>query len=278
MSTAEVLTLTNDEYHGDHSAVSNSAKEVFRRDRLAYYCQYVTGSMPKPEQTESQALGEFVHMSLLEPERFVNELVVPPKFDRRTTVGKQGFAAFASENAGKKFIDPETYATVKVIREAALANKAIRTLLERDGEREHTISWICPDTWLPLKSRRDLVFSDLIADIKTTQELTQESFSRSIARYGYGRQGAFYVNGEWHFSGEFKPFTFIALCTKQPYGVGLFTITDDWLRLAHLQNQTILKDMRRCQDNPELYFPEYTRQAVPIELPHHANFEIELEI
>ena len=77
MSTAEVLTLTNEQYHGDHSAVSNSAKEVFRRDRLAYYCQYVTGSMPKPEQTESQALGEFVHMSLLEPERFVNEIVVP---------------------------------------------------------------------------------------------------------------------------------------------------------------------------------------------------------
>lgn len=276
-SEAEVLTLTNEQYHADSSSISNSSKEVFRKDRLAYYAQYVTGSMPRPEQTPAQELGEFVHMALLEPERFVNETVVPPKFDRRTKDGKAGFAAFAQECAGKRFIDAETDATVKIVREAAYANKEIRTILERDGLREHTISWICSDTWLSLKSRRDLVFPDEICDLKTCDRLTAESFAASMARFGYPRQAAFYIDGEAHLTGEIKPFTFIALCTKQPYGVGLFTVPQDWLDLAQLQNQAILNQMRECRENPELYYPEYSRRRVPAEIPAYAQYEVELD-
>lgn len=276
-SSATVWECSNEDYHADRSAVSNSSKEAFRKDRYAYYCQYVTGTLKPSEATEARLLGSHIHAALLEPDRYVNDYIVPPKFDRRTTVGKQGFAEFAREHAGKQFIDADLAATVSCVREAAMANKQIRALLEADGLREHTINWLCPDTWMPLKSRRDLVLPSLIADIKSCNELTEESFPKTIIKNGYGRQGAFYQQGELHFSGEKKPFVFIALCTKPPYGVGLFTLREDWIRLARIQNKTILRQMHQCQLNPDLYIPEYAKRVLAVDLPEWANYEVELD-
>lgn len=279
MSTAEVLMLTNDEYHQQHPGISNSAKECFRQSRELYRAQYIDKSIPWPEPTEAMLLGTAIHAAILEPDWFKANYVVRPKCDRRTTAGKADSAAWDAENGGKTCIDLESMQTVNAVREAAMANRIVRTILEETPPemREHTISWTDAETGLECKSRRDIAHKNMLADLKTFgTPMSAAAVAKRVASLGYHRQAAFYLSGEFAFSsGDDKPFVFMFLGTKPPYSVGVFDIDCDDIAFGHKQNMETLAEMERCRAYPLLYTPYYTTEIQTLCLPKWTRYEDE---
>ena len=85
-------TLTNAQYHA-LASVSHSSLECFRRSKRTYRAKYIDKTLVH-EQTPAMQLGSLVHAMVLEPHKVSDLYVVPPKCDRRTTVGKQAYADF----------------------------------------------------------------------------------------------------------------------------------------------------------------------------------------
>lgn len=277
MSASE-LHCTNEEYHADFSKVSHSSKEIFRESRELYRAMFIDGTLERPEPTEAMLLGTAIHAAILEPDWFKANYVVRPKYDRRTTVGKADSAAWDAENGGKICIDLDSMQTVNAVREAAMANRIVRTIIEETPPemREHTIAWLCQETGLECKSRRDLNHGNMLADLKSfAMPMSASAAARRVASLGYQRQAAFYRYGEQQFSGELKPFVFIFLGTKPPYSVGLFDIHDDDLNYADKQNRDTLAEMARCRENSELYTPEYATTIYNLVLPKFTRYEDE---
>lgn len=276
MSTAEVLNVTNSEYHAATDRVSHSAKECFRRSREAYRAQYIDKTIPWPEPTEAMLLGTAIHAALLEPEWFATNYVASAKFDRRTNAGKAAAAEYAEQNAGKIIMDIEAWLTVNAVREAAMANRIVRTILEETPPemREHTLAWDCPETGVPCKCRRDINHPNMQADLKSLAiPMSASAVARRVAEFGYQRQGAFYRVGEKMFTGDDKPFVFIFLGTKPPYSVGVFDIDADDLEFAHKQNMETLAEMERCRAYPLLYTPAYATEIQTLCLPKWTRYE-----
>lgn len=294
--TAEVLSLSNDEYHRQHPATSNSGKECFRDSRETFKAQYIDHSIPWPEPTDDKQLGTHCHTALLEPDVFANRGTTKPNIEvpecapdgkkwykRKGSDHEKWWAEFdqkrdqqlsdwRAENVGKYQISDKHLAIAMEVRKAALANRVIRTLLEETSpeNREHTIRWRCSYTGLDLKSRRDLNHPELIGDFKTIGvTLSAASAARRIANMGYMRQADFYTMGEQAFTGSDKPFVFIFLSTKPPYAVGLFDIDDEDLAYARKQNLETLAAMKLCQENPAYYTPEYATSIYRLVLPKH---------
>jgi exodeoxyribonuclease VIII len=223
-------------------------------------------------------LGTLVHMAILEPEAFRLGCVRSEKFDRRTREGKLDAASFERMHEGKMIVDPETYDAALAVRESALKNRIVRTLVEETPPelREHTIAWDCHETGLPCKSRRDLNHRNLLGDLKTLSlPMSASAAAKRIASLGYHRQAAFYRYGEQQFSGELKPFVFIFLGTKPPYSVGLFDIDADDLNFADKQNMETLAAMASCRADAERYVPDYANQICTVCLPKWARYEDE---
>lgn len=280
-SKCEVWNCSNDDYHSRTDFISHSSKEVFRESRETYRALFVDKTMERPEPTEAMALGTAIHAAILEPDWFAANYVVRPKYDRRTTAGKADSAAWDAENGGKTCIDLESMQTVNAVREAAMSNRIVRTIVEETPPemREHSIAWNDPETGLDCKSRRDLAHDKMTCDLKSfAVPMSAAAVAKRVAGFGYARQGAFYRVGEQQFSGELKPFVFIFLGTKPPYSVGLFDIHEDDLNYADQQNNETLAAMARCRDNPALYTPEYATTIYNLVLPKWTRYADEYGI
>lgn len=73
---AEHVEMSAEEYHS-HPAVSHGKLEDFRESRRLYEGRYVTGTIPPKTITDAMQFGTWVHMRLLEPDRY-KSLLAPP--------------------------------------------------------------------------------------------------------------------------------------------------------------------------------------------------------
>lgn len=298
--TSAAVSMTNEDYHRDYSRDSNSSKELYRESRETYEAIRVLGTMEPPPPTDDMILGTHCHTALLEPDVFANRATQMPNIevpelapDGKKWLRRKGsdhekwwaefeekrerqLADWRAENVGKYEISDKHLATATAVREAALANEVIRSLIEETPphRREHTVVWDCCETGLPLKSRRDIYHDRLICDIKTIGvTLSAASVARRIASLGYHRQADFYTMGEQAFSGENRAFVFLFLSTKPPYSVGLFDIDGDDLAFARKQNLETLAAMERCRRDPSQYKPDYAKGIFTVTLPGWAKHE-----
>lgn len=176
------------------------------------------------EPTDAMALGTLIHLAVLEPARFAAETVVAPKFDRRTTVGKQAAAAFEAEHAGKLVIAADDHDTACRVADAVQAHPAARALLT-DGKPEVSLFWSDPDTGAPCRARLDWLRPDHgIVDLKSTEDASPAGFARAVARFGYVTQQAHYLSGAGLVLGDIPYMAFVAVEKEPPYAVGVYTL------------------------------------------------------
>ena len=91
------IDMPADEYHSDPAVVGHSALVSLLHSPKHYYADLQRGRKVTP----AMEFGTAFHTQVLEPERFAVEFVVKPKFDLRTTVGKENSAAWDAENPGE---------------------------------------------------------------------------------------------------------------------------------------------------------------------------------
>jgi exodeoxyribonuclease VIII len=223
------------------------------------------------EDNEAFRLGRAIHAAVLEPDSFNAQfLALPPDLDRRTTKGKELYAALLADNADKTILKADEFNRALEIASSVRSNVHANQLL--DGAHvELSCDWVDPGTEVKCKARIDAYNEGMavVVDIKTTTDASRSGFPRKLFSYGYHRQAAWYLDA-LHAHGEAaKHFVFIAVEKEPPYCVGLYRLTDETLKLSRAENDALLRRYAECLSTDT--WPGYTTGIEDISLPDYAT-------
>lgn len=218
------------------------------------------------EQTVAMVLGSAVHCLCLEPMLFEQQYAVAPEVDRRTKAGKEQWASFEAEHRSKNILTAEQSALAHGIAASVLDGKT-GNLLGLCDEREITLTWEDPITGLQCKARLDAVdmVNGLAVDIKTTEDASPQSFSRTVYNYLYHGQAAFYLEGLRQNGFMISRFIFLVVEKKPPFAKALYLCSDELLASGRILFQGCLNKHAECLAANE--WPGYPETIHTLDLP-----------
>lgn len=238
--------MTEREYRA-HPAISRS--ELWRIHESPEKFQFFRDNPPAP--TPSLLFGQVVHKLLLEPETFDRDFVVAPAIDRRTSAGKEVYAAFSASVGDRAIITQDDYSKAAMMAQKCLKEPMVRKLL--DGQRETPFFWTDPDTGEVCKCRVDCLTTldsgPVIVDYKTASSAATDVFNHSIYKYGYHFQAAMYSTGVMEALGltERPGFVFVVQEKAPPYSVNIISVPPE-VMLAGLDTyRELLGRYHECQ-------------------------------
>lgn len=267
-SPDEWEALDNAEYHR-HSAVSKSHLDLVARSPLHYWARYVDPNRVEPEPTPAMLLGTAVHTHILEPDEWAARYVAGPEaLDRRTKAGKEAWAAFEADAAGRTVISRNDADLVLAMGRAVRNHPAASMLLQLLGAAETTWMWHDAATGLQCKCRPDWLTTDvsLIVDLKTTEDASPAGFRKSIANFRYHVQAAWYLDGVERATGR-RPEQFLFICVEKraPYACAVYAADAEMIDAGAKQARLDLDTLAVCKAADA--WPGYSDQIEPISLP-----------
>jgi len=259
--------MDNADYHR-HSAVSKSHLDLVARSPLHYWARYVDPNRVESEPTAAMLLGTAVHTHILEPDEWTARYIAGPEaLDRRTKAGKEAWAAFEADAAGRTVISRNDADLVLAMGRAVRNHPAAAMLLKLPGKAETTHMWIDEATGLQCKCRPDWLTTDgsLIVDLKTTEDASP-GFRKSIANFRYHVQAAWYLDGVEHATGR-RPEQFLFVCVEKraPYACAVYAADAEMIDAGAKQARLDLDTLAVCKAADA--WPGYSDQIEPISLP-----------
>lgn len=258
-------------YHGWTELMSNSLLGHLKRSPA----HYVYARDNPPEPTPAMRLGQIIHRAVLEPDLYFDTVAVSPRVDRRTKAGKEAMEAFEQESAGMLIVSEEENLLCVAVHEAIMATDTARILIDKPGRTELTAIWE-HEIGVSCRNRFDKVLAegDLIIDLKTCMDASPVEFRRSVARYGYYRQAAFYLDGFAAATGRTPAgFVFLAVEKSPPYGVGIYCLNESGIDAGRIEYERLLADYARCLADDK--WPCYPDEVQTLELPAWVEYDIE---
>jgi hypothetical protein len=258
--------ISFDEYLAADGVNATALKHVTRSP-----AHYVASLLDPKTPTPALEFGKLLHYAVLEPQLFLANCKVKPKFDRRTKAGKEGDAEFTAAIAPTDIVVPEELEEkLKRICDRVYKHPAIRRLLEK-GTREGTFWWTDKRTGLLCKGRPDFASATgILVDLKSTGDAREDAFSKAIWDYRYDIQAAHYTSGA-DACGIARPdaYAFIAIEKEPPYELCIYTAGVTILSMGNQWRNKAMDTYKRCVDSGE--WPGYPRLAKPIGLPMWAK-------
>lgn len=157
-------------------------------------------AMQPPEINYAFALGDAVHIAVLEPDRFDKERGVEEFFQYSPTKGLDSKAAREAFEAdpSKPLVTPELISKARYMRDAILRHRLAKKLLSAKADTELSgFAWD-PDAQIIRKIRIDYrpQKGNYLVDIKTCEGVAEHKFWGSVKKYKYGAKAAFYLDTE----------------------------------------------------------------------------------
>jgi hypothetical protein len=266
-------------------AVSNSRLNLMARSPAHYNAGF------QGEPTPAMSFGTLVHDGVLEPLSIIQRNVFEPDWslDERNTTsdGARSFssatkfvreqkAKFRELHRDKKIVSESDYNKMVGIA-TTLSNCEVMRGLMSAGKPEVSIVFDDPETGLRCKSRCDWLRvgkgGSVLLDLKTTADASE--FERSILKYGYSRQLAFYRRAVELSTGERPAVWICAIETQSPFGHRVATLAAETLAIGEHELDELLQRVAECQASdtwpgyahPDAWrLPEWYRRSQPVEL------------
>lgn len=268
--------LDSDAYRAAEG-LSHSESKTLRRSPF----HFKRLSEPRPPElvkapSPQMFVGTLAHCALLEPLEFDKRYVVLPPLNKNSTAYKELAAACIASGG-----EPIT----QLQRDIAFAQAAsVRELPEVAGlldgcACEVSAWWQCPRTGVLCKARPDLVkrfppgalpeypqgFA-VLADLKTTEDASEEAFRRSVAEFSYFTQADHYSEGYALAAGvPVAAFMFVVVEREFPYACAAYTLDEQAMAVARDINDAARSTFARCTALGQ--WPGYPRESREISLP-----------
>lgn len=204
---------------------------------LSYAARSMAHYRYAPPQEPSQAMrfGSLVHCGKLEPAAIGTRYAVMPDFAeeirkedgsrysnvRATKAYKEAVAAWRKTIGDRQECSPEELEVMLGIVQSLVMHDQSRLWLCSEGPCEVSIVWDDPSTGIRCKGRIDKLCvvnnTPLLVDLKTTRDASD--FERSIARFAYHRQAAFYGDGLTALTASDNRFALVIVEKEKPFGV-----------------------------------------------------------
>ena len=261
--------MENAEYHALTSVVSKSHLDLVARSPLHYWARYVDPKRVEPEPTAAMLLGTAVHTLVLETDQFAERYVAAPEgIDRRYKAGKELFAEWEAQAAGRTVLTKADADLIQAMGRAVHGHPAAAYLLGLPGKAETTHMWTDEATGLECKCRPDWLVDDgsMIVDLKTTEDASPAGFAKSIAAWRYHCQASWYLDGIQKSTGR-RPEQFIFICVekKAPHAVAVYAADAEMVAAGQVTAARDMLLLAECRDAD--YWPAYSDQIETISLP-----------
>lgn len=259
-------------------AMNCSALKDFSRSPLHFWEKNLNPNREPEEPSPALRLGSAVHCYALEGlEQYEREFVVAPNVDRRFKVGKAAWAEFLAGIADREctVLEEDEDRLVRRIGEAVLSHEIGGNLIRGfEGAAEETIQWIDEETGVACKGRLDRIVTidgqPWIVDLKTTEDARSDEFAKSLARFSYHWQAAFYLDGVrasgcW---GDPGGFLFVCVEKKPPHAVAIYSASEAAVHYGREGYRAALRRYLLCAETNE--WPGYAPEVTEIDLPRWA--------
>jgi exodeoxyribonuclease VIII len=221
---------------------------------------YLTAKTAEKESTDSQLFGTLLHLAALEPDRLATSHVVRPDgMDFRSSAGKAWKAAQTLP-----IIDSDQSEGLRLAAEA-IQRHSIASRFVNESQKEVSVFKLHEPSGLLRKGRIDCLLVDdsgftTVADIKTTDDASTEGFARQIAKWGYHRQAAYYLD---LVGASF--FCFIAIEKVAPYAVNVLCLDAEGLAIGRATYERELAILASCRASGQ--WPAYSDDIETISVP-----------
>jgi hypothetical protein len=234
---------SNNEYHSNSIKGSSFYKKANQKTLLHALTEKVD------EDKKSLIVGGALHCAIFEPERFAQEYVVSPKFDRRTKEGKAAAEAFEMASEGKIVLETEWMNDIKSMKDAVLTHPIAYEMLT-GGEAEYSYYAQDPETGVEMKCRPDYHNGGALIDLKSSMDASYEGFARQIGNLGYHIQAAFYLD-TFNQSQEtnYKEFFFVVVENKAPFAVAVYRLDETQIEAGRVAYKRIMKKYKEFLDS-----------------------------
>jgi len=267
------LDIPSHEYHAIN-AVSSHRLSLLKRSPAHLLHEIL---FPTP-QTEAMKLGEAVHCAILEPDLFPDRYCPAPKVDRRTKAGKEIYENFLQENVGRVVLKHDEFLSCCAMSGKVNGHSVASKLIDRADMKEVSGFFNDPVTGLFCRMRADAICKSIgtIVDLKTTQNASPSEFERSIFKFGYHRQGAFYIDAAQVLGLKIDHYAIIAVESEAPHCVAVYRLKNDVIELGRRENIALMEVWKKCADADE--WPAYPELVTDIGIPAWAKNQTEKEL
>jgi hypothetical protein len=202
------------------------------------YEAYVLGLRSSP--TPAMLRGTLIHCLALEPEEFDNRYVVAPEINRRTKAGKAEWQELVEYAGNRAVVNQDDYLEAVDCQMALQEHPWFGLRLSRDGaETEKELHAVIDD--VKVRGKLDLLVDNCVVDLKTTSDASPDSFRRSIHRYMYQAQLAFYAD----LAGAEKAYI-VAIETTGTHQVAVYELGEDTLNEGRAIYRAGLSKYQEC--------------------------------
>jgi hypothetical protein len=249
-------------YHS-WQAVSNSGLGQWAKSpkHLEAFLKGALGNTDSPRL----AFGRAVHVAVLQPHLFNRFFAVGPTNGRT----KEGRARLKEiRESGRTALYADQWDAIRAIRENIYGHPRMQAIVSSDSKTEVSITWVDKETGVKCKTRLDLlspVAGGIVADLKTTQDASRDAFMKSIARYGYYRQGAFNLRGCQAVGLDIAHWMLLAIETEAPHMPALYRLRDEAILAGDEEIGRALRGIRDCFKSG--VWPGYGDTVNEIDLP-----------
>ena len=261
--------ISNEDYHRG-PGISKSGLDLINRSP-AHYQEY--RRHPRPA-TPAMALGTAVHAAILEPDDFAARFRPDPAPGSYSKAAKEERAAMEAEgfvivhtakDAGHW--EKDDWRAVHAMRDAVMTHPIASILLDPDqGQAEQTAFWIDRDTGRLCKARPDFLNDghNLCVDLKTTEDASYTEFQRSVFKWRYHVQAAYYSHGLTRVDRPVRDFVFVAIEKSPPFCIGCYALIYEAKRVGWIQAEHDLRTYDACMRSNE--WPGYAQEIRELDL------------
>jgi hypothetical protein len=262
-----------EQYHADPSTVSKSGLDLIARTPLHYWAAHLDPDRPEREDTPAFVEGRAVHALALEGrEVFDRQFAVAPRVDRRTKAGKEDWQAWADAHASHTILTAEQSERVEAMHAGLQRHEGARRYLGADGDAEVSIYWTDEATGVACRCRPDKIVpipgtdEVVLVDLKTTRDgLDDETISRTLARYRYHVQAAWYVDGARAAGLAVRAFALVFIEKSRPHGARVVTMCEDSITCGRVLYRENLETYAECLASGQ--WPGYSTATETVSIP-----------
>lgn len=274
------------EYHDCHTRWGKSMLDDVRRSPSRAHALYVAHTIEREPATAAMLLGSLTHLAVLDLPTYLDNFFVAPalapdgeRWNRAKKDHKAAWQAVLDENAGKAEITADDNRLILAMRSAIGRNPfAARLLFDDAKPTEQAIFWTDGDTGLQLKARFDKPTElGIIADLKTTDDVSPGGFARTAARFGYHRQAAHYCHGYKTVYGQPAEMLFVCVSKEPPHDVAVYQLDEAAIELGRAQIREAIDTVAECMFRRD-WTAEHQKQITTLSLPKYAFYESEYSL
>jgi len=214
------------EYHRSEGVSSHDLGYIGHS--LAYY-RYKK-SQP-PEKKDAYDLGTLLHTAALEPDRFEDSFILAPECSKQGNANKQRWAEaqVEADRLKKILVKKDDLQDIRLMAASVRNHPAAAAAIKSGGMVEASVYATDPETGILLRARPDVICpGNAVVDIKTTVfgGGSEYAFGRTIGKFRYAEQAAFYQDILKLCGMEKTCFVFIVVEKEPPYAVAVYQLDD----------------------------------------------------